>query len=88
MDTILQVTQLQRQHGEPAKHGSRLRKPQLAPESSAVALADVDQLQMQVEGVEDTIGMLRSVSDLAHVTVPYLICWQTGLLHCKFTLAP
>ena len=54
-----QVAQLQAQLTKPGTSMQQSSEPQLAAEESAVVLADVDQLQTQVEGVEDTIAVLR-----------------------------
>lgn len=56
---MVQVSKMQKQMGKRVKSTPKSSEPQLAAENSAVAIADVDQLHMQVEGVEDIIAMLR-----------------------------
>ena len=56
---MVQVSKMQKQMGKRVKSTPKVSEPQLAAENSAVAIADVDQLHMQVEGVEDIIAMLR-----------------------------
>ena len=71
----MQVAQMQAHLGQRI-HQTKV--PQLVAESSAVVLADVDQLQTQVQGVEDTIAMLRLGTHLCIAlgsSMHSICCW-------------